>query len=64
VSRGSPVVPIRIPVELLDRIERQIRQRNHHTHEEPWTLSDFIRVSVERNLSKMCRSRRGRPVGD
>lgn len=57
-GKGSRIVPVRIPEELLRRVELQIAQRNMVTNEAPWTMSDFVRVSVERNLSKMERSRR------
>ncbi len=58
VSAGSKIVPVRIPPELLRRIEIQILQRNIHTAEEPWVMSDFIKISIERNLRKMERSRK------
>jgi hypothetical protein len=51
---------VRIPEDLLARIQQQIDSRNAFTAAEPWTLSDWIRVVSERELRKMARSRRRR----
>ena len=61
MSRGSERVTVRLPADLLARIERQVSQRNHYTREQPWNLSDFLRAAAEEKLSKMSRSRAPRP---
>lgn len=60
MSKGSKIVPVRIPRGLLLRAELQIAARNMVTRDEPWDMSEFIRVSIERNLRKMERSRKPR----
>jgi len=59
-SKGTPGVRVRIPVDLQERVLRQIASRNAVSDLEPWTFSDFVRVSLERELAKMARSRRPR----
>lgn len=59
MSKGSPVVPIRIPATLLERIETQIAESNPRRKGEPWTRSAFILSAIEEKLAKMERSRKG-----
>jgi hypothetical protein len=60
VSKGSPVVPMRIPSELLAEIERAIEGRNSRAPGEPWTRTGFIITAIREKLAKMERSRSGR----
>lgn len=57
-SKGSKVLQVRVPRDLLNAIKMQIAQRNVFTKEEPWKVSDFIRAAMVEKLKKMERSRR------
>lgn len=59
-SKGTQVYTVRLPPDLVAEAQAQIDSRNSWTVDLPWTLSDFIRVSMERNLAKMARSRKPR----
>jgi hypothetical protein len=58
MSKGSRIVPVRIPRELEVRILTAIERANHHTKEEPYTLSDWIRKCIEEKLAHLERSNR------
>ena len=56
MSRGSPVLTIRIPAELL-RLVDQIVSRSVDTRRDgPWTRSSFILKAIEEKVQKMARS--------
>ena len=57
MSRGSPVTPVRLPQELIDRIVAAYKRANLTRKEEPYTLSSFIRHAIEEKLAKMERGR-------
>jgi hypothetical protein len=61
MSAGSRIVSVRIPEDLLRRIQAQIRQRNRVSPEQPWVLGEFLRQASEEKLAKMVRSRARRP---
>jgi len=61
MSRGTRIYAVRLPNALMSEVEAQIDSRNVWSSEIPWTLSDFIRVCIVRELRKMARSRK-RPV--
>lgn len=61
MSQGTPVVTLRMSLELKTRIEFQIISRNQQTHNAPWTFTDFMIAAAEEKLAKMARSRT-RPV--
>lgn len=58
MSRGSRIVKVRVPENLLAWIEETIAGRNQRTRKEPWTMSDFLREAVAEKLKHMSRSRR------
>jgi len=60
MSRGSPIVPVRIPAELLAEIGQVIDGRNERARGAPWTRSEFIVLALREKLAKMERSRSGR----
>jgi Arc/MetJ-type ribon-helix-helix transcriptional regulator len=60
MSKGNRVIKVRVSPELIALIERQIQQRNYHSREAPWVISDWIRVAMIEKLDKMRRSRRSR----
>lgn len=57
MSKGSPVVPVRISEEELRFIQDFLAQHNDNRPAEPMTLSDFIRRAVRRDIAKIKRSR-------
>ncbi len=58
MSKGSPIVPIRVPSDLLARIDQQIADSNPRRSAEPWTRSAFILSAVAEKLAKMERGRK------
>jgi Arc/MetJ-type ribon-helix-helix transcriptional regulator len=57
-SRGSPVVPIRIPPDLLRRIDEAIASNNAVRPGEAYDRSEWIRKAIEERLAKQARGRR------
>lgn len=60
MSKGTPIHPIRLSVDLLNRILRQMKMTEFWSREAQLTLSDWIRRACEEKLAKMARSRRPR----
>lgn len=62
-SAGTPRSTVRIPTELMERIQTQIDSLLVHSPKGDWTVGEFIRVACEEKLKKMARSRgsRGQP---
>lgn len=60
MSKGSPIIPVRVPAGLLEDIEVAIAARNAHASGAPWTRSDFFLIALREKLGKMERSRRGK----
>jgi hypothetical protein len=58
MSKGRPVVPIRLDPGLIEDVELAIARRNEHSREQPWNFSDFVRVSICEKLDKMRRGRK------
>jgi hypothetical protein len=56
MSRGSPVVPVRFPTELLDLLDKAVARSVYTRRDGPWTRSSFILRAVEEKLKKMARS--------
>lgn len=64
-SKGTPMRQFRYSDEEWLALEVAVERRNFWTRQEPWTLSDFIRIAIAEKLDKMrrCRSRkRPRPA--
>lgn len=61
MSGTTPITPVRLAAELLERVHQVIDRRNaHRPRARPWTLSEFVRVCLEREMRKMTRSRSSR----
>lgn len=60
MSRGSKIVPVRIPDELLDEVEVAVSSQNYHTKGEPHTLSGWIRKCIAEKLAHLKRSNKKR----
>lgn len=55
-SRGSPVVTVRIPAELLELVDEIIARSADTRKDGPWTRSSFIVKAIEEKIAKMARS--------
>jgi hypothetical protein len=61
MSRGSPIVPIRIPVDLLAQVDAYVARSAHTRPGEPYTRSSWIIKAIEDRIAHARRSsRRGR----
>lgn len=56
MAKGSPVVAVRIPTELLELIDDVIVRSAATRKDGPWTRSSFIIAAIEEKLDKMARS--------
>lgn len=57
MSKGSPVLRVRIPPALLAEIDRIIARTADSRPDGPWTRSSFILYALRERLSHMERSR-------
>lgn len=56
MAKGSPVLSVRIPVELLALVDEVIARSAATRKDSPWTRSSFIIAAIEEKLEKMARS--------
>lgn len=56
MAKGSPVLSVRIPVELLALVDEVIARSAGTRKDGPWTRSSFIVAAIEEKLEKMARS--------
>lgn len=56
MSRGSPLVSVRIPAELLELLDHAVARSVDTRRDGPWTRSSFIVAAIEEKLKKMARS--------
>jgi hypothetical protein len=67
MSKGTPLVVIRVPEDLKIEVEAVIEHRNWNSREEPWSFSDFVRIALREKIAKMARCRgkslEGKKVG-
>jgi hypothetical protein len=56
MSRGSPVLTVRIPAELLQLLDQTVARSVDTRLNGPWTRSSFIVKAIEEKLAKMARS--------
>jgi hypothetical protein len=61
MSRGTERYTFRLPPKLMREVEATRLLRNQNTREEPWTLSDLVRIALAEKVKKMNRSRK-RPI--
>lgn len=64
MSRGNPIVQMRVDDELLQKIDEAIESRNEHSREAPWTRSDWLRQAVLDKLSHIARSKAKKRTGE
>lgn len=60
-SKGSRIIPIRLPSDLLDQVDKAVQGSELRRKGEPWTRSSFIRRAIEEKLAHAARSRKPRP---
>jgi len=56
MAKGSPVLSVRIPVELLALVDEVIARSADTRKDGPWNRSSFIVAAIEEKLEKMARS--------
>jgi hypothetical protein len=56
MSKGSQIVPVRIPAELLGLVDDAVARSVHTRKDGPWTRSSFIIAAIEEKLAKKARS--------
>lgn len=56
MSKGSPIVQVRVPADLLEEINNSIASCNENRQGEPYTLSSWILTAVHERLNKLARS--------
>lgn len=57
MSKGNRIVPVRFSEDAYADMVKQIEDSNDRRSEEPWTVSEFIRIAIAEKLAKMERSR-------
>ena len=57
MAKGTRTITFRCPDKLWESATRAVLTRNDHSRDEPWELSDFIRIAMAEKLAKMERSR-------
>lgn len=60
MSRGSPIVPVRISPELLSQLKSLLEERNQRSSGAEWSMSDYIRSALAEKVAHTMRSRKGR----
>ncbi len=56
MAKGSPVITVRIPAELLELVDDIIARSADTRRDGPWTRSSFIVAAIEEKIEKMARS--------
>lgn len=59
-NRGSPIVTLRVPPELLERVKARVARSLHTSRGEPLTVTAFILKALEDKLDHIERSNRPR----
>lgn len=57
MSKGSPVIRVRVPAELKAAMANAIEQANAYTRDEPYTGSSWIRKAIADKLNHLQRRR-------
>ena len=56
MSKGNPIVPVRVPEDVLAKIDREV-ERSVHRFSGKLDRSAFIRLAIAEKLDHMRRSR-------
>jgi hypothetical protein len=60
MSRGSPVVLLRLPPALLVALDAEVERQNATRVDEPYDRSGWVRQAIRERLAKLGRGRRSR----
>ena len=58
MTKGSPIIPIRIQPNLLDQINRAINNANANRRLEPYSRSSWILAAIQDKLAHLARARK------
>lgn len=61
-TKGTPVRTFRCQDDLWNEVLETISRRNEWSKEAPWTISEFIGVSIREKIDKMARGRKQRVI--
>jgi len=64
MSRGSKIVPVRIPDEMLAEVQEAVDSQNFHTKGVPLRVSEWIRKCIEVKLKHLKRSRKYKRIAN
>lgn len=59
MSKGSRIVTLRLPDDMMSSVYEALKRRNERTRDSQWSLSDWIRAAAEDKLKHVARGRRG-----
>lgn len=59
-SKGSPIVTLRIPADLLAQVERAVESNNDHRSGQPYDRTAWIIQAIRERLDKQRRGARGK----
>lgn len=60
VSKGNPIVRVRLTPDLIARIDDEVKLQNQTRAAEPYDRSAWIRQAIAQRLAHLARSRRPR----
>jgi hypothetical protein len=63
MSKGNPIVKLRLNPETIRKIEKAIANREHIQRPDTNTLSEWIRGAIDERLAKLDRGRGRRALG-
>lgn len=55
-QKGSPIIRLRVPSEILEAIQQKMESCNRTRKEEPYTLSSFVRAAIIERFQKYARA--------
>lgn len=58
MAKGSQVVFVRFPPELLAEMETAVGRANQHVTGEPYTVSSWVRACVKEKLAHLARAKK------
>lgn len=60
MSKGSPVITLRIPQDMLDEMDSAIGSANWHSKIEPYRRASWIKAAIKQKLDHIKRSKKGK----
>jgi len=62
MSKGNPIVQIRLEPSTISKIESSIHSSNLRRQDSPYDLSSWIRHAIKEKLDKLARAKKKSPV--